>query len=265
MSSRAEATSAAALPARLEACYTAYYRDELGIPEWRELVAVRLADEEYEGRRLARLEEALGRSIRGERLLNVGCGTGGFNLVAERGGAQAWGVDAAVDVATIASRRVRHDRIMAAAAEALPFADGSFDVVYCYSTLEHVHDASRAVREMLRVLRPGGALYVHTPNRWAWFETHYKLFWLPGMPLPLARAYLRARGRPTEFLESLSLLTSEECRALIDAAGGVVVRELDAGSNRAVGGSLWPLVRLYYRVLDVRPLIELVALRRGLR
>ncbi len=265
MSSRAEPPFATTLPARLEACYTAYYRDALGIPEWRELVAVRLADHEYEMRRLARLEEVLGRSVRGARLLNVGCGTGGFDLVAEGGGAEPWGVDASVEVAAIAGRRARRGRVVSAAAEALPFPDGSFDVVYCYSTLEHVHDARRAVREMLRVLRPGGALYVHTPNRWAWFESHYKLFWLPGMPRPLARAYLRARGRPTAFLESLSPLTSGECRALIDAGGGDVVRELDAGSNRAVGGPLWPLVRLYYRVFNVRPLVELVALRRGPR
>jgi SAM-dependent methyltransferase len=254
---------AAAAPPDLEAYYTAYYRDALGIPEWRELVAVRLADEAYEERRLARLEQALERKVDGQRLLNVGCGTGGFNVVAERAGADAWGVDASADAIAIARPRVRRGRALSAAAEALPFTDRSFDVVYCYSTLEHVRDAGRAVREMLRVLCPGGALYVHTPNRWAWFESHYKLPWLPGMPRSLARAYLRAHGRPTGFLDSLALLTRAECLALIDAAGGEVVRELDEGSNRAVGGPLWPFIRLYYRALSVRPLIELVARRRA--
>ncbi len=83
----AELTAVPAVTERLEAYYTRYYRDTLGIPEWRELVAVRAADEAYEARRLARLEEALGDPARGRALLNVGCGTGGFNVAAKRTGA----------------------------------------------------------------------------------------------------------------------------------------------------------------------------------
>src|SRR3989475_3652104 len=90
-----ERADAARVRARLEAYYGRYYGGTLGIPGWRELVAVRLDDVAYERERLTRLELALGRSVAGARLLNVGCGTGGVNELARRAGARAGGVGAA--------------------------------------------------------------------------------------------------------------------------------------------------------------------------
>src|SRR2546422_11223246 len=96
MSSRdaEERSAAASVRAHLEAYYGRYYGGALGIPGWRELVAVRLDDAAYERERLARLELALGRSVAGVRLLNVGCGTGGVNEGAPGAGARARGGDA---------------------------------------------------------------------------------------------------------------------------------------------------------------------------
>ncbi len=223
MSSRdaEERLDALPLKARLEAYYRRYYSDVLGIPGWRDLVAV----------------------------------------AALNAGADAWGVDASWEAVTIAALRAP-GRVLRAAAEELPVPTGTFDLVYCYSTLEHVADASRAVREMVRVLRPGGVLYLHTPNRWACFEGHYKLFWLPGLPRPLAALYLAVRGRRTGFLRTLRPLTLAECRVLVEAAGARVTRVLDDTMNRPVGGRFWPLVRAYYRLFGVRPYVELVATRR---
>jgi ubiquinone/menaquinone biosynthesis C-methylase UbiE len=246
---------------RLAAFYTRYYRDTLGIPGWRDLVEVRLDDVAYEAQRLARLERALDRSIRGLRLLNLACGTGGFNVAAEAAGAIAWGVDVDPDAVAIAAARARRARITRAAAESLPFRDASFDVVYCVSTLEHVSDRTMALREMVRVLRPKGMLYLHTPSRSACFETHYKLFWIPGMPKWLGRTYLAVRGRPTAFLDTLSLTTVGECTLVLVAAGIRTIRVLDGDARRRVGGRLWPLVSLYYRLARVRPSIELIAVR----
>jgi SAM-dependent methyltransferase len=263
--SRAGSADAAALAARLEAYYTRYYRDALGIPGWRELVAVRLDDAAHEDRRAARLAEALGRPLAGLALLNVGCGTGGFNAAAARAGAAAWGVDVSADAVAIAAARAPAGRIARAAAEDLPFPDGAFDVVYCYSTLEHVSDALRALGEMARVLRPGGALYLHTPGRWAAFETHYKVLWLPGLPAAGQRAYLRLRGRPTGFLATLRLFSFTECRRMLAAAGAPVERVLDEGARRPVPSRLWPLIRAYYQVCRVRPHVELLAVKGGAR
>jgi SAM-dependent methyltransferase len=251
-------TTATDVRGALEAYYTRYYRDTLGIPGWREHVAARLEDRAQEARRLARLEQALGRPVRGLRVLDVGCGTGGFAEAAVAAGARAWGVDASGEAVAIAALRLAPARVARAHAEALPYAGGAFDVVHCYSTLEHVADAGRALAEMLRVLRPGGALYVHAPHRWSCQEGHYKIFLPPGLPRWAARLWLRARGRSPAFLDTVRPLTLGRTRALLAAGGGRVIRVLDSEPRR-VGGPLWPLIRLYYRVLGIAANVEIVA------
>lgn len=59
-----------------------------------------------------------------------------------------------------------------AAAEAIPYADNSFDTILSHEVLEHVNDDRAAALEMARVLRPGGRIVIFAPNRWYPFETH---------------------------------------------------------------------------------------------
>jgi SAM-dependent methyltransferase len=49
---------------------------------------------------------------------------------------------------------------------ALPFADASFDVVMSFDVFEHIPDSDAHLREVARVLRPGGSYLVQTPNKW---------------------------------------------------------------------------------------------------
>src|SRR2546427_9828170 len=155
MSSRdaEERSAAASVRAHLEAYYGRYYGGTLGIPGWRELVAVRLDDVAYERERLARLELALGRSVAGARLLNVGCGTGGFNELARRAGADAWGVDASAGAGTIAAPRVPR-RVLFATPQELPFPAARLHGGYCYSTPQHLAPAGPAAPRKARVLPP---------------------------------------------------------------------------------------------------------------
>lgn len=54
---------------------------------------------------------------------------------------------------------------------ALPFSDATFDAVISCGVLEHVPDAPGSLRELSRVLRPGGLLFIyHFPNKWSWTE-----------------------------------------------------------------------------------------------
>lgn len=89
------------------------------------------------------------------RLLDVGAGFGFYSEVAVRLGFVYYGVDPVP----------RANHVLRMSAEHLDFPDAYFDVVICVDVLEHIRDAEAAVREMLRVLRPGGKIIVHVPNR----------------------------------------------------------------------------------------------------
>lgn len=79
-------------------------------------------------------------------------------------------------------------RVLEGAAESIPLAPGSVDLVYCNSVLEHVDSPLRSLEEMARVLRPGGAAFVVTTNRRHLTPTGYNsefrvrfFHWLPAI------------------------------------------------------------------------------------
>lgn len=241
----------------LDRYYTRYYQDTLGLPDWEDRVRGRLVEQDFGSAQLAGIERALG-PFAGRRLLNVGCGTGGFNAAAERAGARSWGIDASEEAVAICGLRRAlgaGGRYAVAAAEALPFRGDAFDLAICLSTLEHVADVGASLREMVRVLRPGGVLFLYAPSGWACYESHYKVAWLPWFPRSLARLYLRLRGRPTAFVETLNALSARRCRRWLEAAGARVEELVVPGDDNAGRG----LARAWYHLLGVRPYIALVA------
>jgi len=249
---------------RVRRYYTTYYRDVLGIPDWSVLVDLREEEERQERGRIDRLRRVLGvAALSDSRILNVGCGTGGFNVVAEEAGARAVGVDA--DAEAIAICALKCDKgggaFVRAAAERLPFPDGAFDLVYCFSAIEHVESVEESVAEMVRVTRRGGHIYLHTPNAWSWYEGHYKLFWVPFLPHSLGRLYLRLRGRPGAYLATLRRLTPAALRRAFARAGVSDLRFHDEAPPRESVGPLRVPIGLYYRWSGVSPFIELVARR----
>jgi len=96
------------------------------------------------------------------RLLDVGCGNGAFLSFAIDAGWNAVGVDA--DPLAVAAARSRGLTVHAVNAQSLPFESGCFDVVTVSHVLEHVHEPRSLLKECLRVLVPGGQLWLETPN-----------------------------------------------------------------------------------------------------
>ena len=251
----------ALLRQRVRDYYTAYYRDVLGIPDWSALVQSRQDEERQERPRLARLLRLIGEAPLRGRVLNVGCGTGGFNVVALELGARPVGVDADAEAMAICAlkRETTGGLYVRAAAERLPFPDGVFDLVYCFSAIEHVASVDDSIGEMVRVARSGGLVYLHTPNAWSWYEGHYKLLWAPFLPRALGRLYLRLRGRPTGYLGTLRRLTPAALARALGARGVTAIRFRDHDRPRESLGPLRGPLGLYYRLSGVAPFIECVA------
>ena len=110
-------------------------------------------------------------SLEGRRVLDAGCGVGMYVAAFRRFTEEAYGVD--LDPARL---RAVKGLFQVATVEALPFADGSFDLVLSHEVIEHVGDDRAAVAEAVRVLKPGGRLVLFAPNRLYFFETH-GFFW----------------------------------------------------------------------------------------
>lgn len=134
-------------------------------------------------RDFARFEEG-----RGRRVLEIGVGAGTDFVQWVRAGADATGVDLTDAGVALTRERLALEglqaRVEVADAEALPFADASFDLVYSYGVLHHSPDTPRAIAEVRRVLRPGGRARIMMYHHPSWTG------------LMLWGVHCLARGRP---------------------------------------------------------------------
>ncbi len=94
-------------------------------------------------------------------ILDVGCGTGAnLEMLARFGDAE--GVDVSPEALTFCRERGL-DNVRQGEAERLPFADDSFDLITALDVVEHLDDDAAGLREMRRVLRPGGRALLFVP------------------------------------------------------------------------------------------------------
>lgn len=149
----------------------------------------------------------------GKSILEIGVGLGTDFIGFARAGARMTGIDLTPRAVELVRRRLQIEEleaeVLVADAERLPFADGSFDRVYSWGVLHHTPDTSTAVREAIRVTRPGGELCVMLYGRRSWAA---------------AGAWVRSallRGRP---LKSISQVLAESIES--EGTKGYTQRQL---------------------------------------
>jgi SAM-dependent methyltransferase len=165
--------------------------------------------------------------------LDIGSSAGGLSVALALRGINMEGIEpsaAGVKVSGMRAQRLGlgNVRFQQGVGEKLPFADNTFDLVISLAVLEHVQDVPTVVREAFRVLKPGRWAYFEVPNNLFPFEGHYKMAWLPMMPKPLAKMYVRLRGAYPGFLDHLHYMSRPIVTRHFRQAGFVRLRDLYA-------------------------------------
>lgn len=119
----------------------------------------------------------------GRQVLEVGCGAGTDLARFARGGAIVSGVDLSSSAIALARKNFDQQGLTAdlreADGEQLPFADGTFDLVYAHGVVQYTAHPEKLVDECRRVLKPGGEAVFQVYNRISWLNALSKLMKVP--------------------------------------------------------------------------------------
>jgi len=108
-------------------------------------------------------------NLTNKTLLDAGCGTGWFTKRAIEKNAKVTALDIAPKLVEVTLKKNPTATGIEGSLLALPFADNTFDYVISSDVIEHTPDPYLAVKEMIRVLKPGGKICITVPNRTFWF------------------------------------------------------------------------------------------------
>jgi ubiquinone/menaquinone biosynthesis C-methylase UbiE len=137
----------------------------------------------------------------GKKILDVGFGNGAIVAAFARAGATVSGIEVNEQLYKIGVELAKEygDRVSLKLydGEHFPYDDTTFDFVYSTSVIEHVTYPVQVMREIYRVLKPGGRLYIAFPNSFVWKETHTGLYGLSYLPRFIGKHYLKITGRST--------------------------------------------------------------------
>jgi len=114
---------------------------------------------------LIRTAVELGGFKAGDRVADLGCGSGVFSELLRQHGCVPTGLDISPKLIELGRRKYPGIEFLEGDVERLPFPDGSFDGVLLAGIVHHFPDPSRCAAEVFRVLRPGGRFFAFDPNR----------------------------------------------------------------------------------------------------
>ena len=109
-------------------------------------------------------------------VLDNGCGLGAYLEQFGRTHPTGTHIGSEIEHERAAQALSRSDGVVVSPGEFLAFSADSFDTIFSNEVIEHVQDDRAAIREMVRVTKPGGRIFIFCPNRWYPVEQH-GIFW----------------------------------------------------------------------------------------
>lgn len=137
------------------------------------------------------------------RLLDIGASTGVIDAYLADYFGSVIGIDIDIKAIDHAKNNFNSNNLYFHHGDALnlQIQNESVDVVICSQVYEHVPDADKMIKEIYRVLRPGGICYFSASNRLMWNEPHYNLPLLSVIPRNLAHKYVKISGKSERYHE----------------------------------------------------------------
>ena len=187
------------------------------------------------------------RSSRGLKVLEIGCGLGTDGAQFADAGADYTGVDLTEAAVDLARKRFElfdlPGKLQTADAENLAFEDESFDLVYSHGVLHHTPEIGKAVREIHRILRPGGRAVVMLYHRGSYnYRVNISVLRRAGAPLltwePGIRLINKLTGEPFDSLRQHAELLKTEKESYLKP-GEFLSQNTDGAGN--------PLARVFSR------------------
>ena len=157
-------------------------------------------------------------------------------------------------------------KVVNALGEHIPLRDQSVDVVFCYEVIEHVFDPVALLKEIRRVIRPSGSVFISVPNRWAPYDDHYHLWVINYLPRAIGdwiirKVFNRYKGEDisagVQKLSEMHYFRFFSFLALCKRVGFIVhdVREekLMSGQNLPASPIMQWLIRMLRKYRVLRP------------
>jgi SAM-dependent methyltransferase len=186
-------------------------------------------------------------SARGLKVLEIGCGLGTDGAQFAEAGADYTGVDLTEAAVDLARKRFElfdlQGKFQIADAESLDFEDESFDLVYSHGVLHHTPETGKAIREIHRILRPGGRAVVMLYHRGSYnYRVNISVLRRAGSHLlkwePGIRLVHKITGEPLNSLRQHAKLLKTEKESYLEPEK-FLSQNTDGAGN--------PLARVYSR------------------
>lgn len=229
------------LEQKMKAYYTKYYRDECSLPDWESRVEARLHEEDDERKKMEDLQDILGFDFHGQKHCIIGAGTAGLAVVLHKEfSVDVYGVEPSPEEFDIILERsqnigIPQEHFHKVGGEKTPFESNTFDLVHCFTVLEHVQDVEKCLDEMIRICKPGGKVYINTPNYKFPYERHYKIPFPTFLPKIFGKLYLLMLGKSPKFLDTINYIDEKYINKILIEKTGFVWFRLYRPKKRNVG------------------------------